>query len=94
MQEPDCRNCAYYDRAISEHPFNVCEETYDGQMTMLESRGKPQTNADHIRGMTDEELARMLIDNKMCPPGARCSKVKNCEVCFCQWLRQPYEEEE
>lgn len=54
----------------------------------------PQTNADHIRGMTDEELAHMLKDNKMCPPGAICSKVKNCEGCFYQWLQQPYKENE
>ena len=54
------------------------------------------TNADHIRSMTDEELAKILLD------GCRGSKCEdqpenewgsvNCFQCRMDWLRQPYKE--
>ena len=57
---------------------------------------KPQTNADHIRSMTDEELAELLLD------GCRGSKCEdqpenewgsvNCFQCRTEWLKQPYKE--
>lgn len=55
---------------------------------------KPKTNADHIRSMTDEELAEFLRwdicskvrgDNRMCNGW--------CEECVTDWLKQPYKEE-
>ena len=53
-----------------------------------------KTNADHIRSMTDEELADVLcvscafcachpLDN--CPP--------SCQAGVLEWLKQPYKEE-
>ena len=54
------------------------------------------TNAQHIRSMTDEELAKILLD------GCRGSKCEdqpenewgsvNCFQCRMDWLRQPYKE--
>ena len=54
------------------------------------------TNADHIRSMTDEELAEVLLD------GCRGSKCEdqpenewgsvNCFQCRMDWLKQPYKE--
>lgn len=52
---------------------------------------KPKTNADRIRAMTDEELAKIL--NGGCPPGgAKCNE--RCETCWLDWLRSPVEDGE
>ena len=53
-----------------------------------------KTNADHIRSMTDEELAELLLDGvyeKVCPNGCDgCDG--DCEGHMLNWLKQPYEE--
>lgn len=56
-----------------------------------------KTNADHIRAMSDEELAKLLLD------GCRGSKCEdqpvndfgsvNCFDCRMNWLQQPAEDE-
>ena len=59
--------------------------------------GKPQTNADRIRAMTDEELA-FLIGNG-CPPACvkPCREYlsvdgdTNCTDCWLDWLKSPVE---
>lgn len=52
------------------------------------------TNADHIRSMTDEELAKFLNDS--ISHGCVCP-AKDCEAtcvqCIVNWLKQPYKEE-
>mgnify|MGYP000582750972 CR=1 FL=1 len=54
---------------------------------------KPQTNADRIRSMTDEELANLfdevetgsfLADKYPC---SECTEKINCDVCFLEWLK-------
>lgn len=51
----------------------------------------PQTNADRIREMTDDELANIL--NRACPPGGtKCNGI--CWICWLKWLRSPVEESE
>lgn len=53
----------------------------------------PQTNADRIRNMTDEELAEVLADfvvRQGCSPDDICS----CTNCWLKWLRSPVEESE
>lgn len=64
---------------------------------------KPKTNADHIRSMTDEELAVFIADK--IPHGDCCdcylecavfdhSKFNNCcHNAFYKWLKQPYNED-
>ena len=50
------------------------------------------TNADHIRSMTDEELASEI----MCPYSIEpdlCNSVKTCNECCLEWLKQPYKED-
>lgn len=52
----------------------------------------PPTNADHIRSMTDEELAVEI----MCPyhiEPEMCNTIKTCNDCCLDWLKQPYKEE-
>ena len=58
---------------------------------------KPQTNADRIRAMTDEELARWIAttadDN--CPDTAHERYCDNrCGECWLDWLKSPVEVDE
>lgn len=52
----------------------------------------PITNADSIRAMTDEELAK-FIENPSGKPWYRCSECKweSCKECCLEWLRQENE---
>ena len=51
---------------------------------------KPQTNADRIRAMSDEELAE-FISSCGCPDHAK-SCMASCTDCTLKWLKQPAEE--
>lgn len=61
---------------------------------MNRSIEKPQTNADRIRGMSDEELANFLFENVDCSScqmhGGGCSV--DCEKWMLSWLKAPVEE--
>ena len=58
---------------------------------------EPQTNADHIRGMTDEELAEWLCARFDCYGDVPCPAE---ELCYADhngmldWLQQPHKEDE
>jgi hypothetical protein len=64
----------------------------------LTRTAKPKTNADHIRSMTDEELAKFLLEimsNSVCFgegmfPYHPCPQDQDCEKCGLGWLKQPY----
>ena len=59
-----------------------------------ESQKLTFTNADRIRAMSDEELAKILGDKCICPPIGECAKVSgDCEKCWLEWLQQPAVEE-
>ena len=54
-----------------------------------------KTNADHIRSMTDEELAELLldgVDDTVCSSGC-CVCDGDCRGRMVNWLKQPYKEE-
>ena len=53
------------------------------------------TNADRIRAMTDEELARFFIGDSpnYCHTGL-CLDGETCIGCFLKWLQQPAEEDD
>ncbi len=56
----------------------------------------PKTNADHIRSMTDEELARMLWKTGRNYRVLRCDPVvdfKEQTAALIEWLKQPYKED-
>lgn len=51
-----------------------------------------KTNADHIRSMSDEDLASVI----MCPYDVEpdlCYSRKSCYACSLEWLQQPYKED-
>ena len=63
-----------------------------------------QTNADRIRGMSDEELAKFIkhLDSgldEICDiqdisqDGNGCDRHENCYACYLDWLKQPAKEE-
>ncbi len=59
-------------------------------------RWEPPTNADRIRSMTDEELARWLVDATVCE--RVCGEDEYCHGNECvkrvtDWLKQPAKEE-
>lgn len=63
-------------------------------LNALDNVKKQQTNAQKIRSMTDEELAKILGDKCICPPTGDCPKMcGDCDICWLEWLQQPAEEE-
>ena len=74
----DCRK--YYD-------FDWCYEDY-GLFNP-----KPQTIADRIRNMTDEELAKIFALKRPGPPFAKwpTSCENGCGNCWLNWLQQEVE---
>lgn len=68
-------------------PYQVCAENAHTK--------KPQTNADRIRSMTDEELAvNMMCPNENGLAEIDCDKNDNCNCyeCLLKWLRAESEE--
>lgn len=53
---------------------------------------REKTHGDEIRGMTDEELAK-LLRHKTCPPKKKCQG-SECFGCWLHYLRSPMEREE
>lgn len=88
------------------HSLKYVEEVYKRHkgcnLKTLEIRIElaPQspTNADHIRSMSDEELAEFLNSYKfcyICEEGCEdCHYNGECERRLAEWLKQPYKEEE
>ena len=57
----------------------------------MEQEKKPQTNADRIRAMSDEELAQ-LLKAQGCPSAEPISCYEHtCKDCWLEWLQQPAE---
>lgn len=51
----------------------------------------PETNADRIRRMSDEELAYQF--GAQCPKDRKRECDKRCSQCWLEWLQQPAEED-
>lgn len=74
----------------------------------LRDQKKPQTNADRIRSMTDEELAELLyslqtedLDGMFCKTEDKCEEMMDsgdeipksmCKQCLVKWLKAESEE--
>lgn len=61
------------------------------------SEKRPQTNADRIRAMSDEELARFLSNPCECTVDPTTDGYRECGNSLCiqyllEWLKQPAEE--
>ena len=59
---------------------------------------RKKTNADRIRSMTDEELAKLLDEVEIGSfladkyPCSECTERINCDGCFLEWLKAESEE--
>lgn len=55
---------------------------------------KPRTNADRIRSMNDEELAKLMMAIPDIPCDEKMTATCNdCEPCILEWLRRPVKED-
>ena len=60
----------------------------------IQDTPKEKTNADRIRAMSDEELAKWFLSAGICIrdlEDVRCDGI-SCKECRLSWLRQPAEE--
>lgn len=90
-----CVSCAHRKvcKGIDNQPCVECNQ-------FLNEDKKPQTNADRIRAMSDEELAKWLNSSgcicESCSHSAECVDPYNLSRCVCgvlEWLKQPAESE-
>ena len=86
-----CQICKYAGNPKDKPPCSDCKgySKYEYE--------KPQTNADSIRAMSDEELAKILVDGFCCnlckyKDTNRWDCPEECEKCCVEWLKQPAEE--
>ena len=84
------RNCHRCGKDFSA-PYKeaLCEEC----LKVLGWESTPLTNADHIRSMTDEELARFLAEVENRRSAAGGGAIWNGSAHAKEWLKQPYKEE-
>lgn len=102
-----CKECANYDHKNLKHSKAcencVTEHREDGTESDPSNwRALPQTNADRIRAMSDEELAKWLLDvmshkvacfGEGAFPYTPCRNTgHDCVKCGVDWLKQPAEE--
>lgn len=61
----------------------------------MNEENKPMTNADRIRAMSDEELARTFAQTGNCPPSSKYGhNCERCGKCWLDYLRQPVKDGE
>ena len=82
----NCGGCKHLnERGYCEFTACIIPCTVNGTIPEV----KPQTNADRIRSMTDEELARFMdnTDGDFPPNVERCS-IEESEEYWLDWLKQ------
>ena len=85
-----CKNCPAYAKCTVTYRGSACAAlrgTYG-----LDNDPEIITNADHIRSMSDEELARQF--GAQCPKKVKRVCDKRCHLCWLEWLQQPAEEDD
>lgn len=83
-----CKNCPAYAKCTVTYRGSACSalrSTYG-----IDTDPEIITNADRIRDMIYEELARQFGAN--CPKENRRACDRVCSKCWLEWLRQPAEE--
>ena len=94
----NCGNCKFREVESYEEPCSSCRCTSGGAPTKWVSQHEPQTNADRIRAMSDEELAKFIPDWSYtgackCDEQSYVDCNNECEKCVVEWLKQPAESE-
>lgn len=104
----ECENCSNKSDFKAPACRTCMVSYYDGEQLGLPSnfKPKPKTNADRIRAMSDEELAKLLYDpdglsDIYCQDLPECGELldtedgipeEKCIACALRWLRQPAKE--
>lgn len=73
----------------------ICEELRNkSREDFINLCREPQTNADRIRSMSDEELAEVLFGSCVEHMGLECCYYEepNCKECILQWLKSEVKE--
>lgn len=85
-----CDNCLFTGRPPYKSPCSECLG-----FSKWEGKDKPKTNADHIRSMSDAELAEFLADYKAEVSrglGVHYSDTSLYKEAALNFLKQPYKE--
>lgn len=91
--------CVYFDH--EKCTLHGTEPEYIDWCVMGPCSKETPSNADHIRSLSDEELAKFLLEimsNSVCFgegmfPYHPCPQDQDCEKCGLGWLREPYKED-
>lgn len=90
--------CEYGEECSYQQNF---DGTFNRDLKPTHYDDKPQTNADRIKAMSDEELAEWILREPtigyfaVCPPGTKDGEdcpTSPCEQCWLDWLKSPVEE--
>ena len=91
MTQRDCYDCYYSKLGGEKEPCKSCKSTDEGFTNWREVQ---PTNADRIRAMSDEELARFLASVEY-RRAANGGGAKWCGMAHAlKWLQQPAEEDD
>ena len=94
----DCCSCIYETRSTFTEPCVSCGDEFLNYMAKPTPKRKQKTNADYLRSISDDELAKILCA-MVSPP----NKAVNCGICiaadycrmghtgFIDWLKQEAE---
>jgi len=86
MIRGDCNTCVHKDKASYSATCVECG--------IANKNYKPITNADRIRSLSDEELAKKLSGRAECPDKTHMDNcTEQCEACWLDWLKSPVEVE-
>ena len=96
MAKPEiCKKCTHENVPESGFPCHLCGYLVGADKSQIGAFKKKQTNADRIRNMTDEELAKILFGSCLEVMGReQCNSFHNegCEKCVVQWLKSEVKE--
>ena len=94
---PECNGrgeSIYYIETHCDENSVTVEQRKDICRTCNGSGRKEQTNADRIRSMSDEELAKVITCPKVLFDRIDCfDDNRDCNHCALEWLQQPAEED-
>lgn len=83
----DCTDCTFSGRPPYKYPCSGCYKS-----SKWAGKEKPITNADHIRSMSDEELANVISPHIAVRGACNCTRDWTEELL--EWLKMPYKEKE
>lgn len=97
MKCGECGNtlppCDGFPRQVFCKRFHLHMGIYEDASRCRDFEKKPQTNADRIRSMSDEELAEFIVAGlyDICPHNCFEDLDRPCKVCSLDWLKQETE---